>query len=266
MTLWLLLAALVGLQLHHPTPRVRIQTRFRHVHVSGYHGATGDQVRAVLALHRANPDVAVITGTENYNGQDDLAWKAAGWATYRTGELTITWRTSVLEQARDDHAGWSRQLTALAWYRGTGEKILGLSSACVHLRTVATKRRIIIRWAHMPSSVQQGGGWSKVAGRVRVYHAAMRTWRSIVRLTLRNHPDAVLIVVADWNLDHGRSWVRAYLGRHLKPLRPVLAHEGTLGAREVDVAWVWGAETSDAAVHRQMPGLDHRATSYALTA
>lgn len=262
----LLLAALAAVQLHyHHVPGAR-QVRFRHVHVSGYHGATGDQVRAVLNLHRANPAVALITGTENYNGQDDLAWKAGGWQTFRVGELTITWRTTVLEQARDDEPGWVRRLTDLVWYRGTGQKLNGLDSACVHLRVLENHRRVIIRSAHMPSSVQEGGGWSKVLGRVRVYHAAMRTWKKIVRASLRHHPDAVLIVVADWNLDHARRWVRTYLGRYLKPLRPVLAHQGTLGSREVDVAWVVGAETDDPEVHRRMRGLDHSAKSYQLAA
>lgn len=265
MTLWLLLAVLAALQLHgRPTSQPGKRVRFRPVHVSGYHGATGEQVRAILDIHRANPEVAVITGTENYDGKHDLAWRAKGWATFRVGELTITWRTSVLEQFRDDAPGWKVRLTDRAFYRGTGQKVLGLDSACVHLRTAETKRRVIIRWAHMPSSVQEGGGWSQVMGRVRVYWAAMRAWKHIVRTTLRNHPDAVLIIVADWNLDHARRWVRLYLGRRLKPLRPVLAHEGTLGSREVDVAWVVGAETRDATVHPRRPGVDHKATSYEL--
>lgn len=262
----LLLVGLLALQTHGRAPHTTNVVRFRHVHVSGYHGATGAQIRAILDTHRANAAVAVITGTENYNGQDDLAWKAAGWQTFRVGELTITWRTSVLEQARPDQAGWGRQLTDLPWFRGTGDLLNGLSSACVHLRVIENERRVIIRWAHMPSSVQEGGGWSKVAQRVRVYHAAMRSWRHIVRLSLRNHPDAVLIIVADWNLDHGRRWVRRYLRRYLKPLEPVLAHEGTLGSREIDVAWVGGAGTSEPEVHNRRPGVDHKATSYELAA
>lgn len=245
---------------------IRERHSFRAVHLSGYHRATVAQVRAELDRHRANPTVALITGTENYKGEHNDAWREKGWRTFRTGELTITWRTAVLASTiAADPPGWARQLSERTFHRGTGQPVKGLFSGVVRLQHTGTGRRVIVRWAHMPASVQAGSGWSKTLGRVLVYRDAMRTWRSIVRLTLRNHPDAVLIVAADWNLDHGRKWVRSYLRRHLAPLRPALAHEGTLGNREIDVPWVHGAAVSGVEVHRRAPGHDHKAKSYRLT-
>lgn len=235
----------------------------RHVHISGYHGATTEQLRAVLDRFRADPDVHLITGTENYHGQDMAAWHALGWHAIRHGELTACRRVggNLLVASHMQPDGFERQLTDLTFYRGTGEKVNGLQCASWHLQT-SQARRVVVRWVHMPSGVQAGGGWSKTLQRVRVYHAAMKTWRAIVRLTLEHHPDAVVIVIGDWNLDHGRRWVRAYLRRYLKPLRPVLAHEGTLGAREVDVAWVHGAEVDNVRVNPTRLPFDHDAKSY----
>lgn len=237
----------------------------RLVHVSGYHGATTDQVRTMLDRFRNDPDVQLITGTENYNGQDMAAWFAHGWHVIRHGELTAARRLrgDLLLHPNTDPGGYSRELTSLVFYRGTGEKVTGLRCATWHLMT-ADRRRVVIRWAHMPSSVQAGSGWSHTAQRVRVYQAAMRTWRTVVRHTLYKHPDAVVVIVADWNLDHLRRWVRTYLRRYLAPLRPALAHEGTLGRREVDVPWVHGADVSDVRVVPLRPPFDHDAKAYVL--
>ncbi|MDF1603412.1 hypothetical protein [Nocardioides sp. YIM 152315] len=100
------------------------------------------------------------------------------------------------------------------------------------LEHVSTGRTLLVSVTHTPSGVE--AAWS--SARARQYRDTSQTWRRLVREWRRDHrPDAELLV-ADWNLDAHKPWVREHTHAAWPGMKQVSPPPigGTHGKRLID--------------------------------
>lgn len=123
-------------------------------------------------------------------------------------------------------------------------------------------RRVFIIGAHMPASVEGREGLRGKWARVRAYREALSNLRELLDQIKAGHPGAAIIVANDWNLNHKRFWVRAYLRRRLNMkfrYRFWRSLPGDLAPRLVSTVWTHNCEVVWAAQLPKREPFDHRA-------
>lgn len=80
------------------------------------------------------------------------------------------------------------------------------------------RRRSLFSAIHMPSSVEDGGGWKTNSQRVKVLKAAARGWRRECRRVARKH-NAQRVLSGDFNINGRRYFARKWFARTFPKLR-----------------------------------------------
>jgi hypothetical protein len=207
----------------------------RHIHASGFHGASREQWATLADEIARRATVAGLTECRR-----DVA--PFNWNLYRPknvpgAECAVMWDRAVWGQVMpaSDHRGHWR-ITAITFYTGNGHERPGVVATWVLLRQEGTGKTLLVIVAHMPASVQRGDGFSRNLRRVRAWRSALSgLHRMVLHLRSEHRPDEV-ILSADWNVDVSRRvWkvlINAGLGN--TGLRIKRADEGTHHARTID--------------------------------
>lgn len=128
-------------------------------------------------------------------------------------------------------------VTRERYRQGTGKLRAPLNALVVVGEHIETGVRICLGVIHLPSSVQDGDEWAR-GPRVAAYRSAVRGLKKLVHRIAKRYK-ALPWITADWNLDLGRLWVRAYLhgiwpGKHFTWSKKDAGGEGTHGPRLID--------------------------------
>lgn len=243
-----------------PKHGVRRRTRslwafVSHVHLSGKFNRSAELLRAQVLAAAQWADVITLTEV-NYDDRGAVLADLDGWTLLRghdgpQGESAIlvradTWRV------RD----WATQLLSDS-VPAARNRIVVVIALLEHVETGLT---LLLSAGHMPASVERG--WRARTARVRAHISCALAWRRLLRDWWRRYrPDGGL-VVADWNLNLLRGWVRAWARKVFHAWRPPAPDrtpaEGDLGRRLI--SWAIGRRLRGLhlRVSRRDPASDHR--------
>jgi hypothetical protein len=196
-------------------------TRVKHIHSSGRHDRDRRVVRRALDSY-AERHPAVLTLTE-YQGKDHRA-ALIEWAIthdYSIGQAPGAAGNCALAVAPgwSLERFWSHQLTRHEQRRGPGGPPPPQCATAI-VRHTATGKRCLWSLAHLPPNVE--GDFrrpGKPAYRVWLWLRIVREWRRHLRRIARRHNVRRRAVVADFNLNVERAWVRAALRARFPGLR-----------------------------------------------
>lgn len=247
-----------------PPARVRDRRIFGLVHASGRYDRPLPDVAAALPRLQGIASVVVHTEQAGRPAARDRLFVRAGWSFWHAagpgaGEVVIQWSDQV------DLAGEprSQRLTSLRYWRKGGARTPYFTAAVVPLAVDASLPLVVVIGAHLPTR--------NTALRRRVWAAAMRGLVRTVRTVRRRYPGALVVVSADFNVDHrdGRGG-HPLVARYLGPLgladgwEGVTPAAGTHGARVIDGVWTDLAVQSCRVVVGDFPS-DHRPLRAVLT-
>lgn len=230
----------------------------RHIHASGFHGASREQWMALTDDLARYAGVVAVTECRR-----DVA--PFNWNQYRPrgvagAECAVLWNREEWAQTMpaSDHRGHWR-LTKHTFYTGKGHERPGVVATWVLLTQRSTGATLLTVVAHMPASVQRGDGFSRNLRRVRAWRSALSgLHRMVLQLSAELRPDEV-VVSADWNADVTRRFWRTVINAGLgnTGLRLKRADEPThRGGRTID-AHATTARAPARHVLKVAPGFDH---------
>lgn len=241
-------------------PRRRPSDRriFGLIHASGRFDRGLPEERDALPRLQQVSSVIVHTEKAGRAAARDRLYVGAGWSFWHSGrdagaaEVVVQWSDQV------DLAGEPRpyRLTRLRYWRQGGARTPYFTAALVPLAVDASLPLVVVIGAHLPTR--------NTALRRRVWAASMRGLVRAVRYARHRYPGAVVVVSADWNVDHrhghgGHELVARYLGRiglH-DGWQGITPPVGTHGARVIDGVWTDMEVQSCAIVPGDYPS-DHR--------
>lgn len=184
----------------------------RHIHSSGRYDRPDEAVRNALRRYASHADLITLTETQkrerNVLRMD--GWRVSKYSGAGTGDPAILTDSRIWEVL----LMWSHKLTDKEQRRGPGGPPPP-HSLTVLLRNKGNGKRLLVSVAHLPSHVE--GDWRDRTWRVQVWLEAHREWKRHVNW-LRKRYRVKVMMVADWNLDIKKRWVRAAL----KALHPRL--------------------------------------------
>lgn len=230
------------------------RSTFTHTHASGYAQADAGKAVADISRYRITSDL--ITTTEHKDRRFDAAFLAEGWDSHLGHECRVAWRTDVFELAGRPRV---RARHGFTFKKGTNPQAVARIEY-VPLRHLDTGKRIRVRVAHMPSSVQYGDGFRGRTPRVAAWVATLALWGRLARRDARKRPRQAQINVADWNVNlHRRHW-RVLIGRALGQRCPSpLPREGSHHKRLIDGFFFLGLSARGSRVLAKGASSDHRA-------
>lgn len=237
------------------TRRAALRVDLRAAHLSGRFDRDPDDLRDELERVERWADIITLTEVDR-NARGDVLERFArehGFQLLRRGngtkgESAILVHTSVWRVRR-----WAAVMLAgdLDGMRGGQVAVLAL------LEHVETRATLLVSTTHTSSGVE--GDWAR-GRRATEHRTAVQTWRRVVREWRRKHrPDAELIV-ADWNLDAHKPWVRAWI-RSAWPgllLPRQLPKQGSHGGRLIDWCLTRRIRRVQLIVMRLTDASDHR--------
>ncbi|MBB3041233.1 hypothetical protein [Nocardioides soli] len=224
----------------------------RAVHLSGRYDRSPESLREQLEAAARRADVITVTEVDRPQ-RGDVLRGLAGFRLLRRGngqrgESAILVRTAVWEVVAWDAVMLVKDLDG---QRG------GQVAPIALLRHRATGCTLLVSTTHTSAGVE--AGWAASA-RAREHRDAVAVWRHTVLAWRRRYrPDGEL-VVADWNLDALRPWVRAWI-RSAWPgltLPKRLPKKGTHGRRLIDWCLTRRIHRPRIRVMALTPASDHR--------
>lgn len=232
--------------------RAALWASLRAVHLSGRYDRSPKSLRRQVEAAAEWADVITLTEVDR-TARGDVLRELAGFRLLRRGdgqrgESAILVRTTVWEVVAWDAVMLVDDLDGM---RG------GQVASIALLRHRATGRTLLVSTTHTSAGVE--AGWTASA-RAREHRDAVTVWRHTVRAWRRRHrPDSEL-VVADWNLNAHRPWVRAWI-RSAWPgltLPKWLPKRGTHGRRLIDWFLTRRIRRARLRVMALTPASDHR--------
>lgn len=210
------------------SPRLHMST-FKHTHLSTRYDRPVDTLQKVLERYIETSDIITLTEVDSEK-REKVIRSFPKWASV-TGDKT----------GRDD--------CAIMWHddewevihketHNVGEYMAGnIAAAYVVLKHVHSTMRIVVSVVHLPSSVQGQG--RVVGGRAPAWFTARRRWVRRAHKLKRQHRADAILLVADWNIDLKRVWVRSLIKTLMPSYRFVWRNRayqtiGTHGSRLID--------------------------------
>ena len=233
----------------------RVTAFVSHIHLSGKFNRSAHLLRAQVLAAAQWADVITLTEV-NYADRGDVLEAIDGWTLLRghdgpQGESAILVRSDTWRVHR-----WATHLLSDT-VPAARNRVVVVIALLEHVETGLT---LLLSAGHMPASVEKG--WRARTARVKAHISCVLAWRRLVRdWWRRRRPDGGLIV-ADWNLNLLRTWVRDWARRIFRAWRPPTpgdtARSGDLGRRLI--SWAIGRRLSGLKlrVSRRDPASDHR--------
>lgn len=227
----------------------------RQRHLSGKFSRSANLLRAQVEAAAAVCDIITLTEVDHASRGQVLA-DLDGFTLVRghdgpAGESAILVRTNTWRVR-----AWSTELLVDDVPAARSRIVVPIAL----LEHIASGATLLLSPGHMPAGVE--GSWKARTARVVAHLACVRRWRRLVRRWRRRYgPDAVL-VVADWNLNLLRLWVRAWARTSWPSLRPPRRKNtgtvGDLGRRLI--SWPLGRHLLDLTLRvlAPDPASDHR--------
>lgn len=223
---------------------------FKHIHSSGRFDRSEASVKAAVRSY-VSRDASILTFTEFASeSRERILSSIGGELGYRlvSGDLSSRDDCAILfsDAWRPLYTGTSPVLSSGSYYTARGRPVGTFGAANAVLLDVTTGKRLLVSVAHLPPSVEKGGGLLGVSRRVAAWRKQQKAWKRTWNvLAKRYHVDAILIV-ADWNVDIKKVGFRSLL-RGLQPGMKLawgngpFPKGGTHGRRLIDFSFYRGA-------------------------
>lgn len=176
--------------------------RFKHIHLSTRYDRSADVLRRVVASYIRN-GASLLTFTEVDSEKREKVLRQFEGYGFIAGDKTGRDDCGIMWNEEEWEVIHAKTFNVAEYMAGN------IGAALVVLKHKTSRKKIVVSVVHLPSAVEGSGRVE--GGRAAEWYLARRNWVSTTKKIAKRFGVRSILLVADWNLDLKKAWVRALI-------------------------------------------------------